>query len=160
MTHEQIKAKIQTPMSKSDPTDVKIESIPLPPPEMWGQLDNSTTDIAAETGAETPVAPLTPVGYFGNIGRKDVPLKGSYVNPDGTRLVAVTIRRLTLGEVQDLLAKTSGKPLLIMDIYAEMTGLTVEALRGLDDDDGVAVTDEAYDFLPRRFKTDDGSSAT
>lgn len=159
MTHEQIQAKIQTPMSKSDPNDVKIESIPLPPPEMWSTLDNSTAIAPATMSAEAAVAPVTPVVFFGKQRSTTVPLQFPFTL-DGSTITGVTIRRLTLGEVQDLLAKTRGRTLVFMEIYAEMTGLSVDTLKGLDDEDGVAITDAAYDFLPPRFKTDDASSAT
>ncbi|MDM9647763.1 hypothetical protein [Rhizobium sp. S163] len=161
MNDQPIRAKIETPMSINNPLEVKQESIPLPPREMWADLDNTGGSKDEAPAAETGVVavPSVPVRYFGNISRTEVPLEHSYVMPDGSLLTSVTVRRLTLGEVQDLLHRTAGQTLPLIEIYAEMTGLPADAIRGLDDDDGITVTGAAYDFLPRRFK-DDASSET
>ncbi|APO76119.1 Mu-like prophage FluMu protein [Rhizobium etli 8C-3] len=160
LTSGAIKVPVTTPNSKDDPADVKTEHITLPPSEMWAALDNRS-------------APMQPEPKPADAGPDKAQIIHAFINPsarsrtiplvypftlNGEDVREVTVRRLTLGEVQDLLARTSGAALTAMDIYAEMTGLTAEILRGLDDEDGTAVTDAAYDFFPPRLRPDSASS--
>lgn len=159
MTTEILRAQIKTPMSKDNPKDVKVESIPLPPQSMWSELDNSVPTEPAESQVEIEAsAPVVSVALTGE-REIDVPL--SFPFPYGDRQVTkITVRRLTLGEVQDLLRERTGKTLTTIDIYAKMTGYPVDVLRSLDDDDGHELFEKAYDFLPRRFREEVASSAT
>lgn len=156
-----LRAPIETPMSKNDPNDVKLENIPLPPQSMWAELDNSAATTAAPALAERPAPEVQPqsASYFGKMRERSIPLH--YPLTIGDReITSITIRRLTLGEAQDLLEKSRGRTLMMMEIYAEMTGLSEVELRSLDDEDGTIVIEAAYDFLPPRFKADDALPAT
>lgn len=64
---------------------------------------------------------------------------------------AQTLRRLTVGEVGDLI---DGLPDTYdnYDIYAFMCGQPAAVLRGLVDVDGEKVAGVGYDFLPRLFR--------
>jgi len=156
-----LRAPIETPMSKNDPKDVKVENIPLPPQAMWADLDNSTAAQAAPAPSEIPPpeAPPPSATYFGKLREISIPLQYPLA-VDGNEISSVTIRRLTLGEAQDLLERSRGRTLMLMEIYAAMTGLSETALRSLDDEDGTVVIEAAYDFLPPRFKADDAQPAT
>ncbi|MBB3461969.1 phage tail assembly protein [Rhizobium sp. BK377] len=155
-----LRAQIETPMSKNDPRGVKLENIPLPPQSMWTELDNSAATTAAPVLAESPAPEVQaqPATYFGKMRERSIPLQYP-VAIGGHEITTITIRRLTLGEAQDLLEKSRGRTLMLMEIYAEMTGLSEVELRSLDDEDGTIVIEAAYDFLPPRFKADDALPA-
>lgn len=65
----------------------------------------------------------------------------------GVRVATITVRRLITQELVDLVA--GGTVPDLYDAYALMTGLPAAVLRGLDADDGMAVAEAAFDFLPR-----------
>ncbi|MCB5203953.1 phage tail assembly protein [Neorhizobium sp. T786] len=159
-----LKAQVQTPMSKDDPTVVKAEEIPLPPPEMWGELDNAGK-IPPEAPAKTLAAPAPakerPEGqilrFTAGTRKKVVPLQFSF-ELGGEEILEVHVQRLTLADVDQLLASLD--KISTFDIYSVMTGLPPAVLRGLDDDDAVAVTEACYAFLPRRLRPASEQSGT
>ena len=65
---------------------------------------------------------------------------------DGANIAVVTIRRLTLGEVGEIISQGS---IELYDFYAAMTGLPVAVLRGLEGDDGQELLEACDPFLPR-----------
>lgn len=153
-TAETLTATVTVPMAKDDPSRVAFEEIPLPPRDMWG---DATAPESAPTPASDP-APVLPaqaevLAFIGGSHMRTVPLKHAFCW--GDRLVdAVTVRRLTLGELEALLGRNANVSLI--EVYALMAGLPVGVLRGLIDEDGDAVTDAAYDFLPRSLRTAGG----
>ncbi|KAB1087359.1 phage tail assembly protein [Neorhizobium galegae] len=156
-----ITAQVKTPMSKDDPTDMKVEVIPLPPPELWGELNNAPAAPAAAPAAapeeEAKVERPEQVLQFSIETReKIVPLLFPFLL-DGAEVERVRVRRLTLGDVDRVFASAD---FTLFDIYGMMTGLSPAVLRGMDDDDAVAVTGACYDFLPRRLKVVPASGET
>ena len=156
-----ITAQVKTPMSKDDPTDMKVEVIPLPPPEMWAELNNAPAVPAAPQATapeeEAKVQRPEQVLQFSSETReKTVPLLFPFLL-DGDKVDQVRVRRLTLGDVDRVFASAD---FTLFDIYGMMTGLAPAVLRGMDDDDAVTVTGACYDFLPRRLKVAPGSGET
>lgn len=70
---------------------------------------------------------------------------------EGERHEQVRIRRLTTQEVGDVMGGGSGN-LDLYEVYSVMTGLPPAVLRGLDGEDGLAVTGACSGFLPRLLK--------
>lgn len=150
-------ASVKTPMSKNDPTSVKVEEIPLPPPELWNELDNSGDGMApapepepAKSEAPAP-APVAVLEFEGDSHKRVVPLKHPFRH-NGQRIAEVTVRRMTIGEVDHFIRQSRDQSFTTFDVYAFQTGLPAEVLRGLIDEDGDAVTDAAFDFLPRAIR--------
>ncbi|MBB4066284.1 phage tail assembly protein [Gellertiella hungarica] len=147
-------AVIATPQSKDDPFDVKIEEIPMPPADKWEELDNSTptkSTLADVTPKENDTAagarPIAKLNFIKSMA-SEVPLAFPFEHPEFGEIHAIVVHRLTVGQVGDILdARAKGAPDLF-DIYAAMTGLTPEVLRGLEASDGERVTGACFDFLP------------
>ena len=147
-------AAVETPQSRDDPTDVTVEEIPLPPPEMWAELENSGKPAAAEPVPPAPrVSRLIEQLAFVAAPAVTVPLQYPFVR-EGRAVDSITVRRLTVGEVGDVLDSLP-PDFDNHDIYAVMTGLPAPALRGLVDVDGDKVMAVAYDFLPLVFRPAD-----
>lgn len=156
-------ALVSTPQSKNNPSDVKVEEIPLPPSEMWEELDNSgkakgkaeaeATAAKVDTGDQSTTKPPQAKLNFRAASLKSViTLHYPFHHPSTGEVEEVTIRRLTVGEVGDLLDQLDPKARDNFDIYAVMTGLPADVLRGLIDVDGEEVSRVCYNFLPRIFR--------
>lgn len=147
-------ALISTPQSKNNPADVKVEEIPLPPAEMWEELDNSGKGKVqaepekwvekVEHATERPIAVLK----FIKPMQESVPLQFPFQHPELGAVEAVTVSRLTVGQMGDMLDRRDPKAPDLFDIYATMTGLEADVLRGLEATDGERVTGVCFDFLP------------
>lgn len=152
-------ARVAVPQSKSDPSDLKFEEIPLPPRDMWG--DSATAAVEADAGlpAKPPeeIQDVAELEFVDASHQKSVPLKYPF-RLNGREVKVVTVRRLTLGQVDAFIRRAAASSFSTFDIYAEMTGLPAPVLRGLIDEDGNAVVDAAYDFLPRALKAESASS--
>ncbi len=157
--------QIKTPASRDDPSQVKIEEIPLPPQEMWLELENreavpaASSELKLEAAEAQKPEPELQLEFIGEGHFRVVPLKYGF-RLDGAAVSSVTVRRLTIGQVDILLKRLATTTISTFEIYSEMTSLPVAVLRGLIDEDGDAVTDAAYDFLPRALKTADALQAT
>lgn len=157
--------RVETPMSKNDPTEVKVEEIPLPPPEMWEALDNSPKPKAAAPTAAAPAPTrrkFDQLAFKGGEVTRSIPLQFSFDHPEMGDVTQITVRRLTVGEVGELIDTRDPEAPDFFDIYARMCGMPETVLRGLIDVDGEAVTGVCYDFLPRLFRPvrADASSST
>lgn len=155
-------AKVQTPQSKNNPADVKVEEIPLPPREMWEQLDNSgaqgkaqaqsapmTEETARKASGSAPQAKLN---FLSSAFKSAIPLRYPFEHPSTGVVEEITVRRLTVGDVGELLDALDPEARDNFDIYAVMTGLPADVLRGLMDEDGAEVSQACYDFLPPIFR--------
>lgn len=126
--------------------------IPLPPPEMFGILDNSqpieptSTQVRAEPQKSADKLVFT----GGKVWSKTVPLEFPFEH-DGRTVSEIVVRRLTTAEMGEVVAR-HGADFDQWDIFAVMTGLPATVLRGLEAGDGDEVTGVAYDFLPRSLK--------
>ncbi|CDZ45604.1 hypothetical protein [Neorhizobium galegae] len=152
-----ITAKVTTPMSKDDPSDVKIEEIPLPPIEMWGELDNSqgsaVTAPAAPASSEQRVREEEQLDFVDDPSVV-IPLKFPF-RRQGIVISSITVRRLTIGQVSGLVTRIGGGEISTFDIYSVMTGQPAAVLRGLVSEDGTEVSNVAYGFLPPSLRAGD-----
>lgn len=164
MAEKQLTAQVIVPNSKVDPNNVKFDEIPLPPREMWedhdyaannaGKSERLTASAASAAPAPLPVSnrPRKALRFVSGQYQMTVPLKFPFED-DGLGLVdAITIRRLTVGEVGEVLDERTGDEPDNFDIYAKMTGLPADVLRGLMDVDGEEVSRVCFDFLPLIFR--------
>lgn len=145
-------------LSEDDTLRVKEGDVPLPPPEMWAelQIDEGGAAPAAEGPQHSPAkgketARLAFAG--GAVWSKDVPLAFPF-EWEGRVVDKITVRRLTTAEMGDVVAR-SGQDFDQFDVFAAMTGLPAAVLRGLEAGDGDEVTGVAWDFLPRALKKSD-----
>ena len=70
----------------------------------------------------------------------------------GKVIDTITVRRLPVGSIGDLIESLPSDRHDNFDIYAAMTGLPAPVLRGLIDVDGEQVAGACFDFLPRVFR--------
>lgn len=140
----------------------EVEEIPLPPRELWAELDNSgqaTVEKVAPVAApavqqaDQPKAEVAKLDF--SAGRSEVIGLDYPFTWEGREITEVTVRRLTVGEVNTLLDRVATEKIRTMDIFAIMCGLPAAVLRGLDDDDGRRVMEVANRFLPRVLRTDE-----
>lgn len=146
---------------KTDPEpEVDVADIPLPPEEKWDDLDNSAggADKAEAKPAPRAAVPPAKLEFEGSAHERIIPLKYPFKHPETGEMVRqITVRRLLTAEVEEAIETVLTEGYSNFVLYARMTGLTVPILRGLMDEDGDAVTDAAYDFLPRIFRTEPAS---
>ncbi len=146
-----VTADVKVPQSKDFDGPFKVEEIPLPPPELWAELDNSG---APEADAQTSAAPVVetpePVREIAQLDFVDpimrlVPLDFPF-RWDGQIVENIPVRRLSAGQVDQFL-KDHPNGFSSFDVYAAMTGYPAAVLRGLIAEDSEKVTDAALDFL-------------
>lgn len=157
------KAVVMEPQSKDDRTDVKAIEIPLPPPEMWKDLDNSGGKVADPASAAAPAiakveAEIEELEFLGDVHQRQISLQYPF-RFKGNEVHAITVQRLRIGDVDRFIQRARGGSFSTFDIYAAMTGLPVGVLRGLIDVDGDAVTEACFDFLPPSLKPEPEPSA-
>lgn len=161
-------ARVETPQSKDDPANVKVEEIPLPPEALWSELENAggKTATAAPVAAAgqparrqaLPVARLK----FMRDSSVAIPLDFPF-EWEGRVVDTITMRRLTVaeaGEMVDALPEDFD----FWDFYSLMCDLPAAVLRGLIDADGKKVSEVGYDFLPHKLQpetdTESGSASS
>ena len=153
---------------KQEPAIVDIADIPLPPEDKWAELENAAdapgaTAAASKQEPETAAKPRQVVApakleFEGSAHQRVIPLKFPFKHPETGEMVReITVRRLLTSEVEEAIETVMADGYSNFVIYAVMTGLSVPILRGLIDEDGDTVTDAAYDFLPRVFRTEPAS---
>lgn len=158
MADEQLTAWVTVPASKSDPNEMTFEEIPLPPMEFWplerDSKVNKTADMSNGEQALNSVSsrPRKSLRFIGGEISKSVTLRFPFEDDEFGEVRAINIRRLTVGEVGEVLDERSGDEPDNFDIYARMTGLPADVLRGLMDVDGEEVSRICFDFLPRYFR--------
>lgn len=125
----------------------------MPPVEMWDELNN--TPVAASPAAvapsAAPVEPIADLQFVGEAHRRIIPLHFPFTL-GGKMIEAITVRRLRIGDVDRFIKRAQAGSFSTFDVYAEMTQLPADVLRGLIDEDGDAVTDACFDFLPRSLR--------
>ncbi|MGX1100268.1 hypothetical protein [Amorphus sp. MBR-141] len=150
--------QIIEPKEPPAPPTVDVGEIPLPPEELWPDLENAGGGETSEAKpADADVARLDFVDATKR--EKVIPIVHTF-RWDGAVVTSVTVRRLVTDEVADLLARSAGGNVSRYEIYSQMTGLPASVLRGLDDEDGDAVTGACYDFLPRVFRPTESASSS
>lgn len=163
MTEEVLTARVSVPQSKTDSSAVAYEEIPLPPREMWEELDNSEVESAPSIPAKAlPVKPAPEMlassrprkalRFTSGEFSKNVPLQFPFEDDELGVVTAIIVRRLSVGEVGEILDERTGEEVDNFDIYARMTSTPAEVLRGLMDVDGEEVSRVCFDFLPRLFR--------
>lgn len=148
--------------------ELSLDEIPLPPDDEFdtdaggladeldeGDVSTIDDEIAQDKPSPAPVskAPIAKLEFIDGVPGKNVPLRYGF-NKDGEQIEKIFVRRLSIGEVGDLIDQFQGREIPKWEIYSLMTGYTVAELRGLIDTDGDDVTETAYDFLPRIFLTE------
>lgn len=153
-----ISAKVLVPQSKTDPSDVKIEEIPLPPVEMWAELDNAKSQTNTNSRPE-PQSPKPAAGrkvekltFLSRDVERTIPLEFPFEHDQLGLVASITVRRLTVGELGGIIDARDPDAPDNFDIYAVMTGVPAPVLRGLMADDGEEVSQVCFDFLPRIFR--------
>lgn len=146
-------ATIETSNSKDDPSDVIVEEIFVPDSLPPG--NTPAADAASANGRPALKPRDIETLDFEIPGERQffrvVPLRHPF-RRNGEIVRDITVRRLTVGEVGDLIDDRPGDMPDFFDIYAVMTGLPAAVLRGLIDIDGEMVAGACYDFLPRYFR--------
>ncbi len=147
----------ETALPVSDALTVKDGEIPLPPPEMWAELDNSGTAAAAIEAVPEPAPSAKPVvalpvATLEFVGDEKpfrvIPLRYPF-RWDGRIYNEIRVSRLN---VQQMGAFWEGLPADKSydrtDVFALMCGLPASVIRALPDSDGFEVTGACHDFLP------------
>ena len=128
--------------------------LPTPGSPDYDRRNGAADAPAATVEAEAPAAAPPPVAVLqfqaGDLRSKRIPLDWPF-DVDGVTIDAITVRRLPMATVNQLVASERYRDLY--EIYAEMTGLPAGGLRGLDADDGERVLGACWDFLPRLLRT-------
>lgn len=150
---------VETPMSLDDRSEVAFEEIPMPPSEMWGDLNNTAGDEVADPApaeaesGEAEAVEVAVLEFVGESHERTIDLKHPF-RLNGKTVERITVRRFRIADVDGLLKRIGAKKISLFDVYEHMTGIPAPVLRGLIDEDGDAVTDAAFDFLPRAIKPD------
>jgi hypothetical protein len=117
--------------------------------EMMAELDNSPKPAPAAPARSRKFERLA---FKGGQTTRTIALEFPFDHSDLGEVTEITIRRLTVGEVGELLDSRDPEAPDYFDIYARMCGVPETVLRGLIDVDGEEVTGVCYDFLPRLFR--------
>lgn len=130
--------------------------IPLPPPELFEQLDNSGATEPAK-GSPTAVADrenpeVAELEFVGDsLPVVEVHLRYPF-RWNGETVRTITVRRLTVAQMG---AFWEGLPddgaYQRTDLYGVMCGLPGKVIRALPDVDGTRVTNACFGFLPHEF---------
>lgn len=139
---------------RGEPNFPPIDDVPqiarvTPPPGSPNDPAARIEPPAADIPKAAPVD-VASLAFTGADREKTVPLQFPF-ELDGKRHDEVRIRRLTTQEVGDLMGSGS-RSLDLHKVYSVMTGLPPAVLRGLDAEDGLAVTGICSSFLPRLLK--------
>jgi len=159
------KAIIETSNSAHDPNDVVAEEIFVP--DTLPPTEGSAAGVAPAGGRPAVKPREVETLDFGldEDGPRPfsvVPLKYPF-RRDGQITRQIVVRRLTVGEVGEMLDTRPADLPDRFDIYSAMTGMPAPVLRGLIDIDGEAVAEACFDFLPRYYLprwTDQGASSS
>jgi hypothetical protein len=147
---------------RPDPApEVDVADIPLPPEEKWDDLDNrmaAAADKAEAKPAPRAAVPPARLEFEGSAHERVIPLKHPFKHPETGEMVReITVRRLADGRGRGGDRNCADRGLLELRALRQDDRAPVPVLRGLMDEDGDAVTDAAYDFLPRVFRTEPAS---
>lgn len=116
---------------------------PLPPPGLPGESPAPEPRPSRKAAVAAVLTFLEPDAIS-----TSVPLRHPFAW-DGAEIRSVTVRRLSAAEVGLIAGDlVDGDTVELYAFYAAMTGLPAEVLRGMIDDDNVAVTEAALPFLP------------
>ncbi|WP_319775484.1 phage tail assembly protein [Breoghania sp.] len=133
----------------TNPADVDVREIALPPEELTEDLDNSAEN-SAPSPAPREVASLE---FLSDPATRETTVDLDHpFRYEGREVRKIRIRKLTVAEVGRAADRNTGDGFDLYEVYAAMTGFPASVLRGLMDDDGDAVVERAYGFLPRAFR--------
>lgn len=128
-------------MANLNPDDT--DALPLPPDDITQEM-MATADVPAP--ASQPAAALQFKGIRSQIVVLEFPFEY-----DGHLVAEIVVRRLNTAELGAIVDRL-GTDFTQWDLFAAMTGMPVDVLRGLDCADGAEVTEVAHAFLPRRLR--------
>jgi hypothetical protein len=155
-----------TKVNKTDKTEdqsgieVDLADIPLPPPELDDELDNSHVAKGATASTQTGgkvSKPRPETARLEFVTEAETRVQTHDLEHpfhlDGEVIKTITINRLTISEVGDTVSAGIDD---YYDIYAVMTGLPAPVLRGLMDVDGDSVVGKCRDFFPSFLLKENG----
>jgi hypothetical protein len=128
-------------MANLNPDDT--DALPLPPDDITQEM-MATADVPAKTSR--PAVALQFKGIRSQIVALEFPFEY-----DGRLVAEIVVRRLNTAELGAIVDRL-GADFTQWDLFAAMTGMPVDVLRGLDCVDGAEVTEVAHAFLPRRLR--------
>lgn len=146
-------------MSATEELPPTIEGAPsltavTPPPGSPDEARRQAGQQAAPAPMTTSdAAPAVAVLEFVTAAAQTIRLQHPF-RLDGRLVDCVHVRRLSLAQVSELVV--AGRTGDLYEVYAVMCDLAAPVLRGLDGDDGEAVVEAAYDFLPRVIRAAHG----
>ncbi|NEW96904.1 phage tail assembly protein [Rhodopseudomonas sp. BR0G17] len=125
----------------------------VPPPgspdamrKAGAEAGGASAEVSSVEAALKAKHPLVAVLGFRADRTKSVTLAHPFTF-DGLEVSEVTVRRLTMMQVDNLVTDRRHDDLY--EVFSEMTGLPAPVLRGMDCDDGDRIIAEGKDFLPR-----------
>ena len=138
-------------MPETLPPPIDAEPVLTPVMPASGRpMDAEGASASGVDSASVEPVDVASLAFTGTAREKTLPLQFPF-DLDGKRHYEVRIRRLTTQEVGDLMGGGS-RNLDLYRVYSVMTGLPPAVLRGLDAEDGLAVTGVCSSFLPRLLK--------
>ncbi|WP_150522778.1 phage tail assembly protein [Roseibium sediminis] len=126
----------------------------LPPEELTDALDNS--GLSGEPKSKSTAQKAAPAEQLNfrspeSSRLREVPLDHPF-DRDGKEVNSIWVRKLTGGEVEDLVRNADGD-LTYFKVYEVQTGYPEAVLRGLMDEDLEKVKEVCADFFPRSLRT-------
>ena len=144
-----------TDAAATDPLKVDIAEIPLPPDDVLEEMLRDEPKAAPEPtpAAPAPAAEVEALDFVKReVRQKPIPLEHPF-RRNGALVEQIVVRRLTGFEIGEFVRTSlrTDNGFDRFELYATMTGVPAPVLRGLDQDDLMALTAVASDFLPRAF---------
>lgn len=131
------------------PINAKRELTPIVPPPGAPDAASPSVEQQAPPAISRPAFPVSAVEFLDPKRReKVVPLEHPF-RLDGAEWTEVRVRRLATFEVAAWRERVVANEADSYDLYAIMTGLPAEVLRGLDAEDGNSIVAAGLGFLPR-----------
>lgn len=137
------------PETLPPPIDAEPALTPVMPASGRPMNAEGASAAGVDSASVEPVD-VASLAFTGSAREKTLPLQFPF-DLDGKHHNEVCIRRLTTQEVGDIMGAGS-RSLDLYQVYSVMTGLPPAVLRGLDAEDGLAVTGVCSSFLPRLLK--------
>ncbi|EFO31688.1 conserved hypothetical protein [Roseibium sp. TrichSKD4] len=141
-------------MSGTEPKPFELDELEtLPPEELTDALDNSGGgNHSATREVEAPQTEQLEFLSDETSRFQNVPLDHPFKR-GGETVKSIPVRKLTGGEVEDLVRKAGGD-LSFYKVYEAQTGYPEAVLRGLQEEDWHLVKEACTDFFPRSLRAE------
>lgn len=142
-----------------DQVEADLSRIPMPPEGAEGEPQTVAAAVA-KAKADNPLVAALEFIDDGAMS-KTIDLEYPFVW-SGKLYSSVTARRLIYAEVTRVYerAKDAEGEVKLIELYAEMTGLPAEVIRGMESGDAQAVVEGCYPFLPRQLRSETSLSTS